>query len=198
MPIKKRPPRRKRPVKLTKEQLEEIIRRHLVNGESVNSISKDYNVDESTIRNYLKKTVTCKSNPNGSEKTPERKAEAIQNTAVEIIEYARKRLGSESDARIAVSLAEQTISVKGQYTQLANETLEVALQFSRWAKKNTHKVFQGDTLDVNSLKQSLIVADAINKYASAGNRVYEMNKPKEAEAEDNQITFIGGLPELPK
>jgi hypothetical protein len=44
----------------------------------------------------------------------------------------------------------------------------------------------------------LIVADAINKYASAGNRVYEMNKPKEAEAEDNQITIIGGLPELPK
>lgn len=187
--------------KLTQEQWEEIAKRYIINGESLRSIAKDYGVDHKTILNHLK-SKNCKgSGKNGENDSPQNspnRMESIQNTAIDLIEHARNRLGNESDVRVAISLAEQTVSVKGQYTQLASETLSVALQFSNWAKKNTHKVFQGDTLDVEGLKASLVVADAINKYATAGNRVYESNKPKEEDQEKQIIEIQGGFSKLTK
>lgn len=185
--------------KLTPSQWEEILKRHLVDGESVNSLAKEFVIDEKSIRNYLNKSTSCKDEKDSIPNKSESKSEAIQNTAVELIEHARSRLGNESDARVAISLAEQTISVRSRLTQVANNTLEVALEISEFARKHKGKIFQGDSIDIEALKQSVFLAKSINEYSYLGNEVSKANKPKEDEnKEDRQITFVGGLPELPK
>ncbi len=177
--------------KLSPEQWEEIKRRHIVLGESVNSLAKMYGVNEKTIRIYLgqNKTPNRSETPNSEQKTIK---EAIQDASITVIEALKSTGLPEDDQRIALELANTLTSVKSKLSETANNNLIVALELSKISREGVKHIKSETGVDVDMLKQLQVLGNVTNNFAFLGN---EVNKSAKAKIEvDNDLVIEGGLP----
>jgi transposase-like protein len=177
--------------KLTPEQWEEIKRRHIVLGESVNSLAKKYGINEKTIRIYLGQTKTPKSSetPNSEQKTVK---ESIQDASVTVLDALKSTGLPEDDQRIALELATSLNGVRSKLSETANNNLEVALELSKISVEGVRQLKNSYGIDVDMLKQLQVLGTVTNNFAFLGN---EVNKSAKAKVEvDNDLLIEGGLP----
>jgi len=177
--------------KLSPEQWEEIKRRHIVLGESVNSLAKMYGVNEKTIRIYLGQIQSPKlsESPNSEQKTVK---EAIQDASLTVLEALKSTGLPEDDQRIALELANTMKSVKSKLSETANNNLIVALELSKISREGVKHIKSETGVDVDMLKQLQVLGNVTNNFAFLGN---EVNKSAKAKVEvDNDLVIEGGLP----
>lgn len=177
--------------KLSPEQWEEIKRRHIVLGESVNSLAKIYGVNEKTIRIYLGQNKTPKQSetPNSEQKTIK---EAIQDASMTVIKALKSTGLPEDDQRIALELANTLTSVKSKLSETANNNLIVALELSKISREGVKHIKSETGVDVDLLKQLQVLGNVTNNFAFLGN---EVNKSSKSKVEvDNDLVIEGGLP----
>ncbi|WP_028201053.1 helix-turn-helix domain-containing protein [Burkholderia pseudomallei] len=99
---------------LTPEQWAEVEHRHLINGESINSLAKEFGVNEATIRKKI--------NPNKSEQ--EKSGKSLQVLAVEKIE-AEKTVRDISEQIAALPMVRQA-TFNSLVTKLTNISSHIA------------------------------------------------------------------------
>jgi len=188
--------------KLTPQQWEDIKRRHIINGESVNSLAKEYGIDEGTIRSYLKKSATSNNNsdssenniPNNSEKANQGRKEAIQNKALQIIRDLSESGLPEDDAKIALELANNINTVKSKLVQVADNNLHVALELSKLAKNGVAKIGIENGIDIEMLMQLSRIVQVTNQASHLGNEINKASKAPVEDNDDHKVEIVGRLP----
>lgn len=176
---------------LTPEQWAEVERRHLVDGESVNSLAKEFGVNEGTIRKKI--------NPNNSER--EKSGKPLRELALEKI-HADKRVKDISEQIAALPIARQQIvtdlaqrlsNISGHLASAAEYGAATAHRLAGIAHMKAAEIDDAQPLDeesIKSLKGIAVLTRMANESSEIGLNLLRANK----EAVDglNKITSEDG------
>ncbi|KVF35771.1 hypothetical protein WJ09_09760 [Burkholderia vietnamiensis] len=171
---------------LTPEQWAEVERRHLVDGESINSLAKVFGVNEATIRKKI--------NPNKSER--EKSAKPLRELAQEKVE-ADRRAKDISEQIAALPIARQTIvndlaqkltNISGHLASAAEYGAATAHRLAAIANEQAAKVDDANPLAADSVAALKGIA-ALNNLANNASEI-GLNLLRANKAEIEKI--VGG------
>ncbi|HEF4838915.1 TPA: Hin recombinase [Burkholderia vietnamiensis] len=153
---------------LTPEQWAEVERRHLVDGESINSLAKVFGVNEATIRKKI--------NPNKSER--EKSAKPLRELAQEKVE-ADRRAKDISEQIAALPIARQTIvndlaqkltNISGHLASAAEYGAATAHRLAAIANEQAAKIDDANPLAADSVAALKGIA-ALNNLANNASEI---------------------------
>ncbi|HDR8930512.1 helix-turn-helix domain-containing protein [Burkholderia vietnamiensis] len=162
---------------LTPEQWAEVERRHLVGGESINSLAKVFGVNEATIRKKI--------NPNKSER--EKFAKPLRELAQEKVE-ADRRAKDISEQIAALPIARQTIvndlaqkltNISGHLASAAEYGAATAHRLAAIANEQAAKIDDANPLgsdSVAALKGIAALNNLANNASEIGLNLLRANK----------------------
>ncbi|MEX3555272.1 MAG: Hin recombinase [Burkholderia gladioli] len=170
---------------LTPEQWTEIERRHLIDGESINSLSKEFRVDESTLRKKIK--------PNKSER--EKSGKPLRELAREKVE-ADRRVKDISEQIAVLPVARQQI-VTDLASKLANISTHLA-SAAEYGAATAHRLagiahMKASEIDdagpltessVNALKGIAVLTKMANESSEIGINLLRANKDGASDGEN--------------
>jgi len=161
---------------LTPEQWIEIERRHLIDGESINSLAKAFKVDESTIRKKI--------NPNKPER--DKSAKPLRELAQEKAESDRrsKDISDQIAAlpvarqRIVTDLAQRLTNISGHLASAAEYGAATAHRLSGIAHMKVAEIDDSAPLAENilTLKDISILTKMANESSEIGMNLLRANK----------------------
>jgi hypothetical protein len=161
---------------LTPEQWIEIERRHLIDGESINSLAKAFKVDESTIRKKI--------NPNKSER--DKSPKPLRELAQEKVEADRtvKVISDQIAAlpvarqRIVTDLAQRLMNISGHLASAAEYGAATAHRLSGIAHMKVTEIDDSAPLAENilTLKDISILTKMANESSEIGMNLLRANK----------------------
>lgn len=161
--------------KLTPEQWIEVERRHLVDGESVNSLAKEYKVDESAIRRKI--------NPNKSEskkgKNPLRLLAEQKVIADAKVKDISERISELPIAKqqIVTDLARQLSNVSSHLASAAELSSATAHRLSLFANQELDKVDDVDPMScIGTLQSVSVLQKMANSSSEIGLNLIKANK----------------------
>jgi len=179
---------------LTPEQWAEVERRHLVNGESVNSLAKEYGVNEATIRKKI--------NPNRSEQG--KAGKPLRELALEKID-AEKRVKDISEKiaslpivrqQIVTDLAQKLTNISGHLASAAEYGAATAHRLAGIAHNKVAEIDDATPLDetsLASLKGIAVLTRMANDASEIGLNLLRANK--DSNIDDGKVIIQGGLPD---
>jgi hypothetical protein len=184
---------------LTPEQWVEIERRHLVDGESVRSLAKEYSVDEAAIR---RKINPQKSADEKSSKSLRELADAKLNA-----DKAVREISAEISAlpisrqQIVSDLAQKLMNISGHLASAAEYGAATAHRLSGIAHMKVSEIDDAKPLDqagIETLKGIAVLTKmanesseiAVNLLSANKETVKELNKPRDASMEIRRIELV--------
>jgi hypothetical protein len=184
---------------LTPEQWVEIERRHLVDGESVRSLAKEYSVDEAAIR---RKINPQKSADEKSSKSLRELADAKLNA-----DKAVREISAEISAlpisrqQIVSDLAQKLMNISGHLASAAEYGAATAHRLSGIAHMKVSEIDDAKPLDqagIETLKGIAVLTKmanesseiAVNLMSANKETVKELNKPRDASMEIRRIELV--------
>lgn len=179
---------------LTPEQWAEVERRHLIDGESVNSLAKEFGVNEGTIRKKI--------NPNKSE--PGKSGKPLRELALEKV-AADRRAKDISDQIAALPIVRQQIvndlaqrlsNISGHLASAAEYGAATAHRLAGIAHSKVSEIDDAKPLDENSLttlKGIAVLTRMANDASEIGLNLLRANK--DSNVDDGKVTIEGGLPD---
>jgi hypothetical protein len=184
---------------LTPEQWVEIERRHLVDGESVRSLAKEYSVDEAAIR---RKINPQKSADEKSAKSLRELADAKLNA-----DKAVREISAEISAlpisrqQIVSDLAQKLMNISGHLASAAEYGAATAHRLSGIAHMKVSEIDDAKPLDqagIETLKGIAVLTKmanesseiAVNLLSANKETVKELNKPRDASMEIRRIELV--------
>jgi hypothetical protein len=184
---------------LTPEQWVEIERRHLVDGESVRSLAKEFSVDEAAIRRKI--------NPQKS--ADEKSAKSLRELADAKInaDKAVKEISAEISAlpisrqQIVSDLAQKLMSISGHLASAAEYGAATAHRLSGIAHMKIAEIDDAKPLDqagIETLKGIAVLTKmanesseiAVNLLSANKETVKELNKPRDPSMEIRRIELV--------
>ena len=187
--------------KLTPEQWQEIKRRHIVDGEKIRALAAEFGVDESSIRDYLKKDAG-KQKGAGNEQNPQKPAKAsegvkeqIKSTAIAVVDVLKSSGLPPEDQEIALASANQMVMVRSRLNSVADNMASAADTLSSLVKQNSTKLAVGEdgVVDAEKLKQVIMLTQGVNAASVTGIdliKIDAMAKNKEADNPKKTIELI--------
>ncbi|MHB8915872.1 MAG: hypothetical protein ACYC4K_08685 [Thiobacillus sp.] len=169
---------------LSPEQWISIERRVLIDGESVNSIAKEFGIDESAIRRKI--------NPNKSESKSLKqlandKVSAEKNVRIANAEISKLPIYKQD---IVFSLAERLNSISSHATSAAEYGMMTSHRLSMLANSEVQKIDDVNPLgSIEQVKGVAILTELANKSAIIGLNLLNANAKNQAPS-DNTITLI--------
>lgn len=179
---------------LTPEQWSEVERRHLVDGESVNSLAKEFGVNEATIRKKI--------NPNKSEQ--EKSGKPLRELALEKID-ADKRVKDISEQiaslpiarqQIVTDLAQKLTNISGHLASAAEYGAATAHRLAGIAHNKVAEIDDAKPLNeesLASLKGIAVLTRMANDASEIGLNLLRANK--DSNIDDGKVVIEGGLPD---
>jgi hypothetical protein len=184
---------------LTPEQWVEIERRHLVDGESVRSLAKEYSVDEAAIR---RKINPQKSADEKSAKSLRELADAKLNA-----DKAVREISAEISAlpisrqQIVSDLAQKLMNISGHLASAAEYGAATAHRLSGIAHMKVSEIDDAKPLDqagIETLKGIAVLTKmanesseiAVNLLTANKETVKELNKPRDPSMEIRRIELV--------
>lgn len=179
---------------LTPEQWAEVERRHLVDGESVNSLAKEFGVNEATIRKKI--------NPNRSEQ--EKSGKPLRELALEKID-ADKRVKDISEQiaslpisrqQIVTDLAQKLTNISGHLASAAEYGAATAHRLAGIAHNKVAEIDDAKPLNeesLTSLKGIAVLTRMANDASEIGLNLLRANK--DSNIDDGKVIIEGGLPD---
>ncbi|KVR92139.1 hypothetical protein [Burkholderia vietnamiensis] len=179
---------------LTPEQWAEVERRHLVDGESINSLAKVFGVNEATIRKKI--------NPNKSER--EKSAKPLRELAQEKVE-ADRRAKDISEQIAALPIARQTIvndlaqkltNISGHLASAAEYGAATAHRLAAIANEQAAKIDDANPLAADSvaaLKGIAALNNLANNASEIGLNLLRANKAEIEKINAGDVGKIGSI-----
>lgn len=179
---------------LTPEQWAEVERRHLVDGESINSLAEEFGINESSIRRKIK--------PNKAEQPKTAKPlrvlaqekvdadKAVRRIAEQISELPIAR------QQIVSDLARKLSNISEHLASAAEFGAATAHRLSGIAHAKVSEIDDATPLDpqgIETLKGIAVLTRMANESSEIGLNLLRANK--DVEASDNEVKIIGGLPD---
>lgn len=179
---------------LTPEQWAEVERRHLVDGESVNSLAKEFGVNEATIRKKI--------NPNKSE--PGKMAKPLRELALEkvAVEKRAKDISDQIAAlpvvrqQIVNDLAQKLSNISGHLASAAEYGAATAHRLAGIAHMKAAEIDDAAPLtedSLSSLKGIAVLTKMANEASEIGLNLLRANK--DSNLDDGTVVIEGGLPD---
>lgn len=163
---------------LTPEQWQELIRRHMINGESIRSLAKEFGIAESSVREYIR--------------AHKQKIEIASN---QIVNATRALNSLPINAQItAHSLAQKKMMLQDGAADVAIDMMFVAKRLGSAAKNKVNSVTDDELLDSETMKgimaTSLVVNQALRPAADyLAFSVKEKIEDKAEDAIDEPVKF---------
>lgn len=184
---------------LTPEQWVEIERRHLVDGESVRSLAKEYSVDEAAIR---RKINPQKSADEKSAKSLRELADAKLNA-----DKAVREISAEISAlpisrqQIVSDLAQKLMNISGHLASAAEYGAATAHRLSGIAHMKIAEIDDAKPLDqqsIETLKGIAVLTKmanesseiAVNLLTANKETVKELNKPRDPSTDVRRVELV--------
>lgn len=184
---------------LTPEQWVEIERRHLVDGESVRSLAKEFSVDEAAIRRKI--------SPQKS--AGEKSAKSLRELADEKLnaDKAVRAISAEISAlpisrqQIVSDLAQKLINISGHLASAAEYGAATAHRLSGIAHMKIAEIDDAKPLDqesIETLKGIAVLTKmanesseiAVNLLSANKDAVKELNKPRDPASQIRRIELV--------
>ncbi len=132
--------------KLTPAQWDEIIRRHIINGESIRSLAAEFNIAESAVRSYIKAH-----------------KQKIQNAANQIVITTDAISDLSINAQItAHSLAHQIMAMRSNSIDSGVAMSAVAKRISKAAQVKVEKMIDEELMTEPMMKGIMASAVVVN------------------------------------
>lgn len=151
---------------LTDEQWLEVERRHLVNGESINSLAGEFGVNESSIRRKIKPTNAESPNSvNSLQRLAQEKFEADRESkriaeAIAELPYAKQN--------IVFDLERQMVNAIGIMAAASEEGAKNTLKLTRMVSRQIDRISEEDPM---SSENEIKAASAFQRMANASSEV---------------------------
>lgn len=183
---------------LTPEQWIEIERRHLVDGESINSLAKEFGINEAAIRRKINPNKSeAKNGPKPLKILAQEKMAAerqLRNISEEISELPLAR------QQIVTDLARKLSSISGHLASAAEYGAMTAHRLSGIANAQLDKIDDVDPRQsAETLRDIAVLTDlanesskiAVNLLRANKETVDDLNKPERARAPSGLSHFYG-------
>jgi len=131
---------------LTPEQWQEVIRRHLVGGESIRSLAREYGIAESSMREYIRAH-----------------KQKIENASNQIINATRAINALPISSQItAHSLAQKKMLLQDGAADVAIDMQAVASRIGKAARSKVNSITDDELLDGEMMKGIMATAIVVN------------------------------------
>lgn len=167
-----------RPAKLDEKDWKEIERRYIVESESARSISKDFSVSESAIR----------------QRFSAQRAE-IKSVANQVIEAEQALYSLGVTAQVtAQQLINEMRAISGHIASAAKHNAHTASLFSQMANRQALALASKAEQDIEAVRNTVVMIDASNKSAQIGIELIRLNKEQAQEPDiDATKAFLDSL-----
>lgn len=183
---------------LTDDQWVDVERRHLIDGESIRALAKEYGVDEAAIRRRINPNKSAKSAPDKSGKSLRELAEAKvkAETAVRDISAQISALPV-TRQQIVTDLSRKLVNVSGDIASAAEYGAATAHRLSALAHFEVQKIDDAQPLSsVESLRGIAALTSLANESGKIALNLLAANKDKALEPDDKPTMtlndFYGG------
>lgn len=156
---------------LTQEQWEELIRRHLINGDSIRSLAREYGIAESSIREHIRAS-----------------KEKIESVSKQIVDTTRAINTLPISSQItAHSLAQKTLLLAEGVADVALDMHAVAKRVSRAVRIRADARTDEELMSEQDMRSIMAATMVVNHALRPANDFLEM---KAKETQDDPIRTI--------
>ena len=167
---------------LTPEQWEELIRRHLINGESIRSLAREYGIAESSIREHIRAH-----------------KEKIESVSKQIVDTTRAINALPISSQItAHSLAQKTLLLSEGVADVALDMHAVAKRVSKATKNRADSRTDEELMSEEDMKSIMAASLVVNQALRPANDYLATKAREKPEADPEQtIKITGGMDMTP-
>lgn len=164
--------------KLTPEQWDEIIRRNLINGESIRSLAREFDISEAAVRTYIKAH-----------------KKKIENAANQIIIATDAISDLSINSQITANkLAYMRMAMRQNSAEAAEAMSYVANKVGQAAKRKVDKLSDEDLMTEPMIKGIVAAAITVNNSLRPAHEYMAIESKEKPENDpDTKIKIIGGM-----